>query len=97
MLTYSAEIAVTRAASSNVVLRTDAFAATANGLVATLASMDGIENNVWSANTISNGGWNWSLLSGAEYDVVLSNNTVVIAPTNVGVFTVISIGKPGGP
>ena len=97
VLTYSAEIAVTRAASSNVVLRTDAFAATANGLVATLASMDGIENNVWSANTISNGDWNWSLLSGAEYDVVLSNNTVVIAPTNVGVFTVISIGKPGGP
>ena len=97
VLTYSSEIAVTRAASSNAVRQTQSFSSTSGGLVATLASMDGLDGNIWSANALTNGDWNWSRLPGNEYTIVLSNNTVVIIPT-VGSngWKVISIGKPGG-
>lgn len=65
--------------------------------MATLSNMDGIDGNIWSANTLTNGDWNWSRLPGAEYTIVLSNNTVLIYPA-VGSngWKVISIGKPGG-
>ena len=96
VLTYSSEIAVTRASSSNAVCQTEAVSATSNGLVATVSSMDGIENNVWGADVLVNGGWNWSPLPGSEYDVVLSNNTVVLTPVVTNGIKLISIGKPGG-
>ena len=96
VLTYSSEIAVTRAASSNAACRTEAVSATANGLVATVSSTAGIENNVWGADVLVDGGWNWSLLPGDEYDVVLSNNTVVLTPAVTNGLKLISVGKPGG-
>ncbi len=97
VLTYSSEIAVTRASSSNTVRQTQSFTSTGSSLVATLSNMDGIDGNIWSANTLTNGDWNWSRLPGAEYTIVLSNNTVLIYPA-VGSngWKVISIGKPGG-
>ncbi len=96
VLTYSSEIAVTRAAATNTVRRTESIIATSNGLVATVSSMDGLENNIWSADALTNGGWNWTPLPGGEYFLTLSNNTITIVPTNANVFTVISIGRPGG-
>ncbi len=96
VLTYSSEIAVTRAASSNTVRRTETFLSTTDGLVATLTNMDGIADNIWSANTLTNGAWNWTRLSSGEYTIALTNNTVVITPAVTNGLRLISIGKPGG-
>ncbi len=96
VLTYSSEIAVTRAASSNTVRETASFVSTSNGLVATLTNMDGIDGNIWAADSVTNGGWNWFLLSSGEYVITLTNNTVVINPSATNGLQVISIGKPGG-
>ena len=90
---YSAETAVTRAASP---LRTVQSLESIGGeLVATLDSVSGIDGNVWGATLLTNGGWNWSLLPGDEY--AISNNAVLIVPSATNVLKVISIGKPGGP
>jgi 1,4-alpha-glucan branching enzyme len=96
VLTYSSEIAVTRAASSNTVRETQSVLSTSNGLVATVSNMDGIENNVWSADTLANGTWNWTLLPSSEYAITLTNNTVTIYPSGSNGLQLISIGKPGG-
>lgn len=96
VLTYSAEIAVTRAASSNAPCTTHSIVAAPGGLVAAVSSTAGLENNVWGADVLVDGGWNWALLSGSEYDVVLSNNTVVLTPDATNGIKLISIGKPGG-
>ena len=96
VLTYSAEVAVTRAASSNAVNRTVAVAAAGDGLVATVSSLDGLSNNIWRADTLSGGAWNWSLLPGGEYELVPSNNTVRLTPGLTNGLMIISIGKPGG-
>ena len=94
VLTYSSEIAVTRAWSP--VRTTQSVLPTEYGLVATLNSVAGIANNVWSASGLTNGGWNWALLPTNEYTVVPSNNTVTIALSTTNQLTVLSIGKPGG-
>ena len=94
VLTYSSEIAVTRAWSP--VRTTQSVLPTEYGLVATLNSVAGIANNVWGASGLTDGGWNWALLPTNEYTVVPSNNTVSIALSNTNQLTVISIGKPGG-
>ncbi len=94
VLTYSSEIAVSRAASP---LRTvQSLLSTDDGFVATVNSVAGLADNVWSASVLTNGGWNWAPLPTNEYAIVPSNNTVsiILAPTNL--LTVISIGKPGG-
>ena len=96
VLTFSAEVAVTRAASSNAVNHTVAVAAAGDGLVATVSSLDGLSNNIWRADTLSGGGWNWSLLPGGEYELVPSNNTVRLTPGLTNGLMIISIGKPGG-
>ena len=96
VLTYSAETAVTRAASTNPTCRTEALALTAEGFVATVSSLDGIADNVWQADTLSNGGWNWSILPTNEYELVPSNNTVVLMPLLTNQLKLISIGAPGG-
>lgn len=95
VFTYSAETAITRAASTNLVCRTEAIALTAGGFVAAVSSLDGIAGNVWQADVLTNGGWNWSLLPGNEYVLVHSNNSVVLAPVVTNGLKLISIGKPG--
>ena len=96
VLTYSSEIAVTRAASSNTVRETESVLSTSNGLVATVSNMDGIENNIWAADTLVNGNWNWALLPSSDYVITLTNNTVTIHPSVSNGLQLISIGKPGG-
>ena len=92
---YSAETAVTRAASTNPTCRTEAVVLTAGGLVATISSLDGIAGNVWQADVLTNGGWNWTLLPANEYELVFSNNSVVLTPAVTNALKLISIGKPG--
>ena len=94
VLTYSSEIAVTRAWSP--VRTTQSVLPTEYGLIATLNSVAGIANNVWSANELAHGGWNWALLPTNEYTVAPSNNTVTITLSNTNQLTILSIGKPGG-
>ncbi|MGD9612153.1 MAG: hypothetical protein AB7V22_04545, partial [Kiritimatiellia bacterium] len=96
VLTYSAETAVTRAASTNPVCRTEAIALTAGGFVATVSSLDGLSDNVWQADALTNGAWNWSRLPTGEYELVYSNNTVVLLPVLTNHLKLISIGAPGG-
>jgi 1,4-alpha-glucan branching enzyme len=96
VLTYSAETAVTRAASTNPVCRTEAIALTPAGFVATVSSLDGLADNVWQADTLIGGGWNWTRLPADEYELVYSNNTVVVMPVMTNYLKVISVGAPGG-
>ncbi len=92
VVTYSAETAVTRASSGQLQIQT--VTPVDNGLVATLNSSSGIEGNIWSATTVEDGGWNWSLLPSTDYTV--SNTTVTISPTSSNALQIISVGKPGG-
>ncbi len=92
VLTYSAEIAVTRQASA--VRQTESWTAANGRMVATVNNAAGLEGNVWGADTPMGNGWNWSPLPSTDYTI--SNNTVIVQPgTNAGV-RLISIGKPGG-
>ena len=92
VLTYSAEIAVTRQASA--VRQTESWTAANGRMVATVNNAAGLEGNVWGADTLMGNGWNWSPLPSTDYTI--SNNTVIVQPgTNAGV-RLISIGKPGG-
>lgn len=93
VLTYSSEIVVTRAAAS--LRQTESFVSTSQGLVATLDNASGIAGNIWTADAIANGGWNWSPLSGADY--VISNNTITFTPSGTTLLKIYSIGKPGSP
>ena len=93
VLTYSSEIVVTRAAAS--LRQTESFVSTSQGLVATLDNASGIAGNIWTADAIANGGWNWSPLSGADY--VISNNTITFTPPGTTLLKIYSIGKPGSP
>ncbi|NCA83109.1 MAG: hypothetical protein EOM72_10260 [Opitutae bacterium] len=93
VLTYSSEIVVTRAASP--LRQTESFVSTSSGLVATLDNASGIAGNIWAADSLANGAWNWSLLPGADY--VISNNTITLAPPGTPLLKIYSIGKPGGP
>ena len=95
-MTYSAETAVTRAASTNPTCRTEAIFLTTGGFIANVSSLDGIDGNVWQANALTNGGWNWSRLPAEEYELVYSNNTVVLVPLLTNHLKLISIGAPGG-
>ena len=95
VLTYSAETAITRAASTNPVCRTEALVLTAGGFAAAVSSLDGIAGNVWQADVLTNGGWNWTLLPANEYELVFSNNSVVLTPAVTNALKLISIGKPG--
>ena len=92
--TYSSEIAVHRAASTNTDRRVESILSTPGGLVATLNNIAGIDGNIWIADTLSNGGWNWALLTNTLYSI--SNNTVTLVPPGAAGLTVYSIGKPGG-
>jgi hypothetical protein len=92
VFTSSSEIAVTRAASP--LRQTSSFESTGDGLVATLSNVSGIDGNVWIADAILDGDWNWTLLPPADY--YIQNNTVVISPPPPGRLHVFSIGAPGG-
>lgn len=95
VLTYSAETAVTRTIST---WRTvESVLSTGDGLVATVNSVAGLATNVWSANSLTNGGWNWTRLPTNEYAIAASNHSVTILPVHTNTFTILSIGKPGGP
>jgi hypothetical protein len=59
VFTSSSEIAVTRAASP--LRQTSSFESTGDGLVATLSNVSGIDGNVWIADAILDGDWNWTL------------------------------------
>ena len=43
-----------------------------------MREVSGIAGNIWAADSLANGGWNWSLLTGADY--VISNNTITFTP-----------------
>ena len=92
VLTYSSEIAVTRAATASRITQT--FAARDGRLLATLNSISGIDGNIWSADAIVNGAWNWAPLSSAYYTI--SNNSVILDMPSANTFKVISLGRPGG-
>lgn len=94
VFTYSAETAVTRALSPY--RTTESLISTGTNLVATLNSVVGLANNVWSATVLTNGGWNWTPLPTNEYAIVPSNNTLTLAPSDTEHFKIYSIGKPGG-
>ncbi len=92
VFTSSSEIAVTRAASA--LRQTSSFESTGDALIATLSSISGIDGNVWIADAILDGDWNWTPLPQADY--YIQNNTVVISPPPPGRLHVFSIGTPGG-
>ena len=92
--TYSSEIAVHRAASTNTARRVESVLSTAGGLVATLNNIAGIDGNIWIADALVDGGWNWALLTNTLY--AISNNTVTLVPPGAAGLTVYSLGKPGG-
>ena len=92
--TYSSEIAVHRAASTNTNRRVESILSTAGGLVATLNNIAGIDGNIWIADALVDGVWNWALLTNTLY--AISNNTVTLVPPGAAGLTVYSIGKPGG-
>jgi len=92
VLTYSAEVDVTRNATPS--RETESFQSLDGSLVAVVSSPDGIDGNIWIATNLSGGGWVWSLLDSAEYSI--SNNIVTLVPTNTNTLTLFSIGKPGG-
>ena len=92
ILNYSAEIAVTRAASP--VRRTQAWGVSNGQWVATVDNAAGIAGNVWGADLLLGGGWNWGLLPTNEYAV--SNNTVILYPAPATRFRLYSLGQPGG-
>ena len=92
VLTYSSEVAVSRAAAPT--RQTETFLSSSDGFVATLSSAEGIGSNVWSATAFSNGGWNWSRIPSNEYSI--SNNTLTLAPPGTNRLKIYSIGNPGG-
>jgi 1,4-alpha-glucan branching enzyme len=92
VLTYSSEIAVTR--TPTPVRIVEAFQSGAGGLVATLNNISGIDGNIWFADTVTNGAWNWAPLSSSLYTI--SNNTVTIVPNVTNQLQILSIGLPGG-
>ena len=92
VLTYSSEIAVTRAASS--VRTTETILSVDGNLVVTLDNASGVDGNIWTANAVVERGWNWSPLSPSEYTI--SNNTVIITPSGTNGVNMLSVGKPGG-
>ena len=94
VLTYSSEIAVTRAASTNAPRTTQAWISTNGAFVAIVDNPAGLESNVWGANSLVGNGWNWTLLPGEEY--VISNNAVVFTPAPGNRYQILSIGQPGG-
>jgi 1,4-alpha-glucan branching enzyme len=97
VLSYSSEIAVTRAASTNAPPRqTLSWLASGDGsFVATVDNPAGLDGNIFAADALdSEGGWNWTNLPNSDYTI--SNNSVILAPSGTGVFQIISIGKPGG-
>ncbi len=93
VLTYAAEVAVTRLASMSAVRQTESFVATDAGWVATVDDPAGIAGNVWSANRLLDNIWNWILLPPSNY--VVSNHVVTILPDPTNRFQVFSIGEPG--
>ena len=92
VLSYSSEIAVTRAAAP--LRTTESWTSSGEQFVATLNDASGIEGNIWAADALANGGWNWSLLPNSDYTI--SNDTVIITPNGYHPLQFISIGKPGG-
>lgn len=92
VMTYNAEVDITRQVHDWCI--TESVLSTGSGLIATVNNGTGIAGNIWSADTLSNGGWNWSIMP--ENDYVISNNTVTITPSSTGVLQIISIGQPGG-
>lgn len=93
---YSAETAVTRAASTNPTCRVEGLTLVAGvGLVAAVSSLNGLADNVWGADALTNGGWNWTKLTAGEYELVPSNTTVLLTPVVTNGLKLISIGKPG--
>ncbi len=96
VLTYAAETAVTRAASTNPTCHVQGLTlVSGGGLAATVTSLDGIADNVWQADALTNGAWNWTLLPDYEYELVPSNNTIVLTPAATNGLKLFSIGKPG--
>lgn len=93
VLTYSAEVAVTRAPSDRREIQSFALAPT--GFEATVNNVAGTESNVWVADTLLGGGWNWALLPASDYTI--SNNTITFTPDPACLFRIYSVGQPGAP
>ncbi len=92
VLTYSADIAVTRAASTR--RDTQSFTTETGRFLATVDSVSGIDGNIWIADAVVNGAWNWAPLSSAYYS--FSNNTVILTPPAAPGLKMLSLGRPGG-
>jgi 1,4-alpha-glucan branching enzyme len=94
VLTYSSEIAVSRAVSTNAPRTTEVWVSTNGAFVAIVDNSAGLESNVWGANALVSNGWNWALLPGDAY--AISNNVVTVTPSGTNPVNLISFGKPGG-
>ena len=92
VLTFSSEIAVTRAAAP--LRTTQAFTVQDGRFLATVNSISGIDGNIWAADAVVSGAWNWAPLSSAYYSI--SNNTVILNLPATNRFKVLSLGRPGG-
>lgn len=97
VLDFSAEVAVTRAASTNAPPReTQSWTPAGDGsFVATVDNPAGIASNIWFADELLGGAWNWALLPASAYTI--SNNTVTFSPSPGTLFQLYSVGKPGNP
>lgn len=94
---YSAETAVTRAASTSQTCQVLGLTlVSGGGLAAAVSNLNGLADNVWGADVLTNGGWNWAKLAAGEYELVPSNSTVLLTPVVTNGLKLISIGKPGG-
>lgn len=92
VVTYAAEVAVTRTPSA---LREATSLVVSNGqIIVTVNQANGLHNNIWWADTLLTNRWNWSLLPMEEYQI--NGQTITFTPSPAVLFRLYSFGKPQG-
>ena len=90
VVTYAAEVAVTRTPSA---LREATSLVISNGqIIVTVNQANGLHNNIWWADTLLTNRWNWSLLPMEEYQI--NGQTITFTPAAAVLFRLYSFGKP---